>query len=76
LHGPPAKGDGLKQHDVDSMMMATDAKAQVAVSATAASIGESDETLSAAPSGGSAFEPAEPLSFAELDPVKRATLFG
>ncbi|MGH7123876.1 MAG: hypothetical protein ACREFI_05850, partial [Stellaceae bacterium] len=40
LHGPAAKGDGLKQHDVDSMMISADTKAQAAVSATAASIGE------------------------------------
>jgi chemotaxis protein CheZ len=76
LHGPPPRGEGLKQDDVDGMMMGTDIKAQAAVSATAASIKENEETLSGAPARPSPFERPDPLSFAGLDPVKRGTLFG
>jgi hypothetical protein len=81
LHGPPAKGDGLKQEDVDRMMTGRETRAQAAVSATAASLHQSEEQLSAeapgpAGSDSGGFDHPEPLALAELDPVKRATLFG
>jgi chemotaxis regulatin CheY-phosphate phosphatase CheZ len=81
LHGPQARGEGLKQDDVDRMLKGREARAQAAASAAAASLQEGEDQLaSAAPSpaagGGGGFEPPEPLTLAELHEIKRAALFG
>jgi hypothetical protein len=72
LHGPRARDEGLKQEDVDQMLR--DARGQTTGSASlhAGAVQEppSAETV------GAAFEPPEPLTLQELDPVKRASLFG
>jgi hypothetical protein len=80
LHGPQARGEGLRQDDVDRMMKGRDAMAHAAMSAAAAALRESEgmaapETPSADREGG-AFEQPEPLTLAELDAVQRAALFG
>lgn len=81
LHGPQARGDGLKQDDVDRMLKGREVRAQTAASVAATSLRESDGPLTAEaslPAAGCSrgFEPPEPLTFAELSAVKRATLFG
>jgi hypothetical protein len=80
LHGPQARGEGLRQDDVDRMMKGRDAMAQAAMSAAAAALRESEAM--AAPEARSAgredeaFAEPEPLTLAELDAVQRAALFG
>jgi chemotaxis protein CheZ len=81
LHGPQARGEGLKQDDVDRMLKGREVRAQAAASAAATSLRESDgplasEASSPAAGGGGGFEPPEPLTLAELSAVKRAALFG
>ena len=80
LHGPQARGEGLRQDDVDRMMKGRDAMAQAAMSAAAAALRESEAMAAPeAPSAGredEAFEQPEPLTLAELDAVQRAALFG
>jgi chemotaxis protein CheZ len=80
LHGPEARGEGLKQDDVDRML-GREVRAQAAASAAAASLRESDGRLASEAStpvagGRGGFEPPEPLTLAELDAVRRAVLFG
>jgi chemotaxis regulatin CheY-phosphate phosphatase CheZ len=81
LHGPQARGEGLKQDDVDRMLKGREVRAQTAASAAATSLRESDgpltsEVSSPAAGGAGGFDPPEPLTLAELSAVKRATLFG
>jgi hypothetical protein len=75
-NGPQAKGEGLKQDDVDRMLH--DARAQADASAETEYRGSQERRPEAsAPSGESAvFERPEPLTLAELDAVKLAALFG
>ena len=65
LDGPQPSGEGLKQDDVDQMLMP---KAQEPAPPPA-------EAPTQAPQS-EAFEPPEPLTLAELHAVKRAALFG
>jgi chemotaxis protein CheZ len=80
LGGPPKRGDGLKQEDVDRMMTGRETRAQAAVSATASFHHSEEPPPPSAPgparaeSGG--FDRPEPLTLGELDPIKRAALFG
>ena len=81
LHGPQARGAGLKQGDVDTMMRRHDTRAEAAPAAVTTAVRQSEQQ----PAPGApmsmaadvpAFERPEPLSFGALDAVKRATLFG
>jgi chemotaxis protein CheZ len=65
LHGPQARGKGLKQHDVDRMLTV---QGETAAREAAAETPKGADALH--------FERPEPLTFAELEAVKRATLFG
>ncbi|MEX1060417.1 MAG: hypothetical protein WED13_05295 [Methyloceanibacter sp.] len=81
LQGPQARGESLKQDDVDRMLKGREARAQAAVSAAAASLREAEEQLrpeapGAAGGDSGAFEKPEPLTLAELTAIKRAALFG
>jgi hypothetical protein len=81
LHGPQGKGEGLKQDDVDRMMTGRDMRAQAAASAAAASWREAEQQLppaagATAREGSGGFDQPETLTLAELDPIKRAALFG
>ena len=83
LNGPPRKGDGLKQDDIDRMLKSRDAKAQSATGLDAAAPSWTEEPQApkspygAEGGGGSEkFERPEPLTLAKLHAVKRAALFG
>jgi len=81
LSGPPKKGDGLKQEDVDLMMTGRETRAHAAAAAAAMSLSESETSYAPEPSGtagaeGGGFDRPEPLTLGALDPVKRAALFG
>lgn len=65
LNGPQSKGEGLKQEDIDLMLKQRDAKAHAA---------RAPEAAPAAPRR--QFDELEPLTFVELDAVRRAALFG
>jgi chemotaxis protein CheZ len=78
LHGPQRKGAGLKQAEVDRMLTGRDARARAAATIASASLQEGAAppgTASSAPAS-KAFDRPEPLTFAELDAIKRAALFG
>jgi chemotaxis protein CheZ len=81
LHGPQGKGAGLKQDDVDRMMTGRDLRAQAAASATASTLRDAEEQFppeagATARDHSGGFDQPEPLTLAELHPVKRAALFG
>jgi chemotaxis protein CheZ len=78
LNGPPAKDEGLKQDDVDRMLHEASRALQAASESREESVAGAPGAESSAPAAGEAhaFERPEPLTFAELDPVKRAALFG
>jgi chemotaxis protein CheZ len=81
LHGPQARGDGLKQDDVDRVLKGRDGRVQASVAIAANSLNESEERLagttpSPSESGSAAFERPEPLTLADLQADKRAALFG
>jgi chemotaxis regulatin CheY-phosphate phosphatase CheZ len=63
LSGPPGEGEGLKQDDVDEMLMQPQGPATPDEAPTEASQGER-------------FERPEPLTLSQLHGVKRAALFG
>jgi chemotaxis protein CheZ len=65
LHGPQVRGKGLKQDDVDRMLTV---QGETAAREAAAETPKGADALH--------FERPEPLTFAELEAVKRATLFG
>jgi chemotaxis protein CheZ len=65
LDGPQAKGDGLKQDDVDQMMGLPQAAAAPAETAVKAETATEQK-----------FERPEPLTLAQLHAIKRAALFG
>ncbi len=70
LHGPPSKGDGLKQDDVDRMLREARGTRDESVAKAA------PDASSTAPGDTPSFEPPGPVTLAELDAVKRAALFG
>ncbi|HEX2447400.1 MAG TPA: hypothetical protein VHK26_04345 [Methyloceanibacter sp.] len=77
LHGPQARGQGLKQDDVDRMLKGREGRARAATSMATASLQESEQPSSPASlSQGEVFGRPDPLTLAELDAVKRAALFG
>lgn len=83
LNGPPRKGDGLKQDDIDRMLRSRDAKAQASTGLDEAGPSWKEEpqvpksSYRAEGEGGSEkFERPEPLTLAKLHAVKRAALFG
>jgi chemotaxis regulatin CheY-phosphate phosphatase CheZ len=81
LHGPQPRGAGLKQDDVDRVLTAGDGRARAAADIASASLREASQPAAAeaqtpSPAASPAFERPEALSLAELDAVKRATLFG
>lgn len=78
LQGPQRKGEGLKQDDVDRMLHdASRTLAAASESLEQSLAGKPGAEPSAPVSGeGSGFERPEPLTLQELDPVKRAALFG
>ena len=65
LNGPQGIGEGLKQEEVDRMLTG---RLGPENTPEAASVGHSGR--------GGTFVPPDPLIFAELDPAKRAALFG
>jgi chemotaxis regulatin CheY-phosphate phosphatase CheZ len=71
--GAGDKAEGLKQDDVDRMLR----EASRALSAASDSLGgRAAPESGAAPAEARDFERPKPLTLAELDPVKRASLFG
>jgi chemotaxis regulatin CheY-phosphate phosphatase CheZ len=67
LSGPPRRGRGLKQDDVDRMLTARGERPASPEAREAPSAERRDEGH---------FERPDPLTFAELEGVKRASLFG
>jgi chemotaxis protein CheZ len=67
LNGPQHRGKGLKQDDVDRMLTRREETAAAQEQAPNRPEGPADALR---------FERPEPLTFAELEAVKRATLFG
>ncbi len=77
LNGPQSKGEGLKQAEVDRMMTARQQKPRDAGPERPAKVAEPRQAPAASsPKDSVRFERPEPLSFPELQAVKRAVLFG
>ncbi len=77
LSGPQIKGQGLRQDDVDQMLTSRDKPQSAAAQQASAETGERPQAqgLSSTVPGGR-FERPDPLTFAELQAVQRAALFG
>jgi len=76
LNGPPRKGDGLKQDDIDRMLRSRDAKAQAATGLDQEPQAPKSPYRAEGGGGRETFERPEPLTLAKMHAVKRATLFG
>jgi chemotaxis protein CheZ len=78
LNGPPRKGHGLKQEDIDHMLTQRDAKAPTPAALEVEAPVRPDDRVPVAPGVGmgETFERPEPLTLARLHAVKRAALFG
>jgi chemotaxis regulatin CheY-phosphate phosphatase CheZ len=76
VHGPQARGEGLKQDDVDRMLHDARTQASASTGSQVSATPAVFEGLASAAGDGGGFERPEPLTLAELTAVKRAALFG